>query len=228
MVVPAVTRNRWKNIEALTANYQNVYGTSGLHPVFCNEHQKSDLDLLEQRLATMRDIAIGECGLDGHTAESDMADQQFYFNAQLELAKRFQLPVIIHARGAIEKVILTLKDQKLSNASGNGVVHSYNGSLQQAHTLIDLGFTLSFGGPVTYDRSHKLHKLVQQLPVESMMLETDAPDQPPMGHRGQRNEPGHITTVLAAIATLRKQDPALIADHSNKNAKRLFALPESL
>lgn len=228
MVVPAVTRSRWKNIEAVAGNYKHVFRTSGLHPVFCNEHQKSDLDLLEQRLATMRDVAIGECGLDGHTTTSDITDQQFYFNAQLELAKRFQMPVIIHARSAIENVILTLKDQKLSKSTGNGVVHSYNGSQQQAHTLIDLGFTLSFGGPVTYDRSLKLHKLVQKLPIESIMLETDAPDQPPMKYQYKRNEPGYITTILAAVASLRKQDPALIADHSNKNAKLLFALPEGL
>ena len=238
MVIPAVTRDQWGKIQSLSKKYSGVFATAGLHPVFCNQHQHSDLDLLEHTLQTQQVVAIGECGLDGSIAEPDPDAQPFYFAAQLDLAKRYQLPVIIHARSAIEKVIITLKKHNLSNAQGNGVIHSYNGSLQQAHRLIDLGYKVSFGGPVTYPRSRKLQSLVKQLPMDAMMLETDAPDQPPHQppdkadtstntHKKQRNEPGNITSVLQAVATLRGQSASEIAETSNQNARQLFNLPDT-
>lgn len=225
MVVPAVTRARWAGIEALSSNYSNVFATAGLHPAFCSEHRKQDLDALEQQLTGSGSVAIGECGLDGFISPAHFTAQQFYFSAQLDLAKQYSLPVIIHARQAVEQVILTLKKHQLTNPSGNGVIHSYNGSLQQAHTLIDMGYLVSFGGSITYPRAKKLHSLVKQLPLDSIMLETDAPDQPAVGQQGERNEPACLTQVLAAAARIRNQSPSLIANAANDNAKRLFNLP---
>jgi len=169
---------------------------TGLHPVFCNKHHTNDLVLLEKKLHEDKPVAIGECGLDGFINNTSLAVQKNYFSVQLELSKQFGLPAIIHARDAVEEVILLLRQHALDNRNGNGVIHSYNGSLQQAHRLIDLGYLLSFGGPVSYTRSHKVHNLVKKLPLESMMLETDAPDQPTLKNRGNRNEPAYINEVI--------------------------------
>lgn len=239
MVIPAVTRDRWEIIQLLAKKYAGVFATAGLHPVFCRQHQPPDLDALEQTLQQQHPVAIGECGLDGFIDEPDFETQKFYFVAQLEMAKQYQLPVIIHARNAVEEVLLTLKQQGLNNAQGNGVVHSYNGSLQQAHRLLDLGYKISFGGPLTYPRSRKLHTLVKNLPLDAIMLETDAPDQPPSQTPGKprnssreydtphRNEPGYITGVLQTAATLRNQTTAEIADASNQSARQLFSLQQA-
>lgn len=224
MVVPAVTRARWTQVDSVSKAYKNVFATAGLHPAFCDYHQPEDLIKLEAKLNEGNCVAIGECGLDGFIKNTPPALQKTYFSAQLELGKQFELPVIIHARNAIEEVILLLRHHALSNKNGNGVIHSYNGSLQQAHRLIDLGYKLSFGGPVSYDGSHKLHELVKKLPFESIMLETDAPDQPTMNNRGNRNEPAFINSVLKAIATLRNKHPQDIAELSNNNAQQLFNL----
>lgn len=224
MVVPAVTRARWTQVEAVSKNYKNVFATAGLHPVFCDDHQTSDLDQLEKKLQKGNCVAIGECGLDGYIKNTPLTMQKNYFAAQLELGKTFNLPVIIHARDAVEEVILLLKHHRLNNKTGNGVVHSYNGSLQQAYRLIDLGYRLSFGGPLSFTRSRRLHALVKKLPLDAMMLETDAPDQPTMKNRGNRNEPAYIGEVLTTIAALRNESATDIADSSNHNAQQLFNL----
>ena len=228
MIVPAVTRERWTHVDAVSKNYKNVFSTAGLHPVFCNKHHTNDLVLLEKKLHEDKPVAIGECGLDGFINNTSLAVQKNYFSVQLELSKQFGLPAIIHARDAVEEVILLLRQHALDNRNGNGVIHSYNGSLQQAHRLIDLGYLLSFGGPVSYTRSHKVHNLVKKLPLESMMLETDAPDQPTLKNRGNRNEPAYINEVLMAVAALRKESIDVIAESSNRNAKRLFNLQKIL
>ena len=236
MIIPAVTRDRWEFIRSMAEKYTGVFATAGLHPIFCDQHQRSDLESLEKTLQKQSLTAIGECGLDGSIEEQTREPQKFFFKAQLEMAKQYQLPVIIHARKAVEDVILTLKQHAINNPQGNGVVHSYNGSLQQAHRLLDLGYKLSFGGPVTYSGSRKLHSLVRKLPLDAIMLETDAPDQPPNHipgepqikstepHTKKRNEPAYINKVLQAVATLRSQTAAEIADTSNCNARELFSL----
>lgn len=224
MIVPAVTRARWSLVENVALQYKNVFPAAGLHPVFCNQHQRTDLDLLDKKLAAKNCIAVGECGLDGTLSNTTV--QKFYFNAQIELARQYTLPLIIHARNAVEDVILLLRKHQLCNAAGNGVVHSYNGSLHQARRLIDLGYLLSFGGPVTNPGAHKPHTLVKGLPLESIMLETDAPDQTVAKYRGMRNEPAYITEVLQSIAALRDEDANKIASVCNANAQRLFNLPE--
>lgn len=224
MVVPAVTSARWTHVDSISNNYKNVFATAGLHPVFCDDHKTTDLDRLEKKLHDNAHVAIGECGLDGFIKNTPLSLQKIYFSAQLELGKQFGMPVIIHAREAVEEVILLLRHHALNNKNGNGVIHSYNGSLQQAHRLIDLGYKLSFGGPATYTRSHKIHTLIKKLPIESMMLETDAPDQPTMDNRGNRNEPAFVSKVLNTVATLRNQSPKEIAESSNNNAQQLFGL----
>ena len=106
----------------------------------------------------------------------------------------------------------------------SGVLHSFSGSEQQAQRLIDMGFYLSFGGPVTYERAKRLHRLVASLPLSAILLETDAPDQPGSGHRGERNEPAYLTEVLQAVSRLRDEAPDVIAEATRLNTCRLFKL----
>jgi len=218
MVIPATTQKRWQKIFALTERYENVYPTAGLHPVFIDQHTDDHLADLQNILADNSCKAIGECGLDGFHKELDYEKQKHFFEQQLLIAKEVNLPLIIHARNAVQDVIQLIK----SSGSTFGVIHSYNGSLEQARQLTDLGYLLSFGGAVTYDRATRLHKLVKELPLESLMVETDAPDQPPSQHKGKRNEPAYLTEIVAAIARIKGTTSAEIAQQSNANAKRLF------
>ena len=169
-------------------------------------------------------VAIGECGLDYFTAGAAKADQQRLFAAQLALAREFDLPIVVHARRAVEDVI------RMVRASGHyhGLVHSFSGSLQQAQRLIDLGYRLSFGGAVTYDRARRLRALVAALPLESLLLETDAPDQSDAAHEGERNEPAWLVDVWQAVSALREEDAETVARVTTANAVELFGLPATI
>ena len=220
MIIPATTRDRWQKVFEICKQYDNVYPTAGLHPVFIDQH--TDLDLLELKSALLTNncIAIGECGLDGFHKQLDYKKQIAFFDQQISLAQELDLPLIIHARSAVQDVI-----QQIKSSSTIGVVHSYNGSIEQAQQLIDMGFLLSFGGAVTYGRATRLRKLVKEVPLKSLMVETDAPDQPTSLHRGHRNEPANLVEVVSTIAELKGTTSAEIAQQSNANAKQLFRIP---
>jgi TatD DNase family protein len=163
---------------------------------------------------------VGECGLDFFIPQLDPVRQRFYFRAQLEIARDCELPVVIHARRAVEEVIATVR----SVGGLSGVVHSYPGSEEQARQLYELGFMLGIGGPVTYERASRLRRLVAAMPLDRLLLETDSPDQPGSLHRGQRNEPARLAEVLDVVARLRGAEPADIAQATTDNARRLFGI----
>jgi TatD DNase family protein len=222
MVIPATVQSRWVKVQSLAREYHNVHASFGLHPLFCDQHKTRDLQQLPLQLN--HGVAIGECGLDKQKDTTDFDTQRYYFDAQIEIAKEIAKPLIIHARNSVEQVILMLRQAGFNLPNGNGVVHSFNGSVEQAHRLIDIGFKLSFGGPVTFPNARKIHHLIETLPLHAIMLETDAPDQPGAQHRGARNEPQWLPEVLHAVATLRTESPEHIAATSNNNARRLFGL----
>jgi TatD DNase family protein len=188
--------------------------------MFCHEHKDADLQLLADWIEQEQPVAIGECGLDFYIDNPNRERQLELFEAQLEIAREYNLPVIIHARKAVEDVIITL--QKYPGLIG--VLHSYSGSLQQANRLIDMGFLVSFGGPVTYPNANRLHQLVAALPLESIMLESDSPDQPDVEHRGQRNEPSYLQQILHKISEIREEPVDVIAAQTTSNAQRLFGI----
>ena len=164
-----------------------------------------------------RAVAVFDRGLDYYVDGLDRAMQARYFDAQLRLAREFDLPVIVHARRAVEDVIIAVR--KVGGL--RGVVHSYAGSLEQARQLEEAGFLLGFGGPATYPGANRIRKVVAGVPLEQVLLETDAPDQPLHGHQGQRNEPCRLPGVLEAIAEIRGEDAAIIAATTTANAERL-------
>lgn len=220
IVVPATTAARWPRLAALCDNSPRLHASFGLHPMFLAEHAESHLDDLPQWLEDHHAVAIGECGLDYFIDDMQPDRQRRYFTRQLEIAREMDLPVIIHARRAEEEVIHTIRRVK----PPRGVVHSFAGSREQARQLADLGFMIGIGGPVTHDRAKRLRRTVAAIPLDTLLLETDAPDQPGASHRGQRNEPAWMTEVLDVIASLREEDAASIAAATAANAHRLFHL----
>ncbi|MEJ1355600.1 MAG: TatD family hydrolase [Candidatus Sedimenticola sp. (ex Thyasira tokunagai)] len=219
-VVPAIKRAWWPAIRSLCLSHPCLYPAYGLHPMFLSDHQEGDIQQLEQWLKNEQAVAVGECGLDFYIDNPDRERQRQLFEAQLELAASFQLPVIIHARKSVEEVIGTLRN----HPKVRGVLHSYSGSEQQARRLIDMGFMLGFGGPVTYPRANRLHKLVSGLPLESLLLESDAPDQPDADHQGGRNEPAFLRNILQHIAQRRSISCDQLATATSDNARRLFGI----
>lgn len=220
-IVPAVTAAGWPKLRNVCAGHTGLYPAYGLHPMFLGEHREPHLHELRAWLERERPVAIGECGLDYFIDELDPVAQAVYFDAQLRLAREFDLPVIVHARRAVDAVTAAIR--KVGRL--RGVIHSFSGSRQQAEQLWEQGFMLGLGGPVTYERASRLRALAAAMPLEWLLLETDAPDQPDAAIRGERNEPSRLTTMLETIARLRGVTPSEVAAATSANAERLFALP---
>lgn len=220
-VVPAVEAAEWPKLREVCRAADGLHPAYGLHPMYLAAHRPGHLEDLRGWIERERPVAVGECGLDYYVEGLDHAAQQACFDAQLRLAREFELPVIVHARRAVDAVIASLR-----RVGGlRGVVHSWSGSEEQAGQLWKLGFLLGIGGPVTYERARRLRRLVATMPLEYLLLETDAPDQPDAGIRGQRNEPARLAAVLDAVAALRRQPREDIARATTANAARLFGLP---
>jgi TatD DNase family protein len=220
LIVPAIHRASWEKVRLLSEGTSGIHPAYGLHPIFLADHRPEHLGELAQWLREHRAIAVGEIGLDFFLPELDRETQRAYFHKQLEIAREFDLPVILHARAALEEVTLALR--RIGGL--RGVVHSFSGSLVQAEQLWKLGFHMGIGGPVTYERAQRLRGIVANMPIEFLLLETDAPDQPDAGHRGQRNEPARLREILRTVATLRHTSEDDLATATTDNARRLFAI----
>jgi TatD DNase family protein len=220
IVVPAIDRASWPRIESLCRDHTQAHAAYGLHPIYLDQHQPGHVDELRAWLETHDAVAVGEIGLDYFLPELDVERQREYFQQQLRVARDVDLPVIVHARRAMDEVTSTMR-----HIGGlRGVVHSFSGSLQQAQKLWDMGFHLGIGGPVTYERAQRLRHIVATMPVERLLLETDAPDQPGACHRGERNEPANLVEVLHVIAGLRGESPENLAAATTRNARELFGI----
>jgi TatD DNase family protein len=219
-IIPGVDAASWPRIQALCTPGSGLYAAYGLHPLFMRQHRPEHLAALSQWLETHQPVAVGEIGLDFYVKGVDAEEQRSYFRQQLVLAREFELPVIVHARAAMDEVTTALR-----RAGGlRGVVHSFAGSQQQAEQLWKLGFHIGIGGPVTYERAQRLRRIVTNMPIEYLLLESDAPDQPLSTHRGERNEPTRVAEILQCVAGLRNEDPATVAAATTANARRLFAI----
>jgi len=219
-IVPAIHAEGWSNLRAICARYAGLHAAYGLHPVYLPQHRDDDVERLRAMVRRERPVAIGECGLDYFVDGLDHARQQALFDAQLRIAREVDLPVIVHARRAVDAVIAAIR--RIGGL--RGVVHSFSGSRQQAEMLWREGFLLGLGGPVTYERANRLRTLAATMPAEHLLLETDAPDQPDAAARGARNEPARLVNVLDVIAQLRGESPDAIARATTRNAERLFGL----
>jgi TatD DNase family protein len=222
IVIPATTAQRWQKVKQVSEDYEGVYPTYGLHPMFMDSHQAQHISELDAWLDRENPIAVGECGLDFFIGREDEVQQIKIFNDQLQLAKNHRLPVIIHVRKAMDQTISLLR----KSAPLTGVIHSFAGSQQQADQLIDLGFKLGIGATVGFERAKKLRSVVATVPDTGLLIESDAPDQPGANHRGERNEPAFIIEQLAMVALLRNVSENELAQTLLRNTNDLFGFKD--
>ncbi|HHW7566998.1 TPA: TatD family hydrolase [Mannheimia haemolytica] len=201
-----------------------VYGL-GLHPLYIQQHQEQDLILLENLLSQREPqcTAVGEIGLEKAVAEvctpSLWNKQCDFLEAQLALAKRFNLPVNLHSRKSHDQLFVFLKKSQLPKT---GVVHGFAGSYEQAKRFVDLGYKIGVGGTITYERANKTREAIRKLPLDSLLLETDSPDMPVFGFQGQPNRPERLLVTFNSLCELRTESPNLIAETIWQNSERLF------
>ena len=236
-VIPAVGRSNWNQVKVLAHRYGDVYAL-GIHPLYVPQAHEEDLQALDQLLHECKDdpqlVAVGEIGLDffePSLCTPEMRDKQWtFYTAQLKLAQKHRLPVILHVRRSADLLLKGLRKNKVIG----GIAHAFNGSLQQAQTFIDGGFVLGFGGALTFERALQLRRLATQLPIDGLVMETDAPDIPPQwlyqtqearlaGVPQGRNEPADLPRIADVLAQCRGMSPAQLAAASLRNARR--ALP---
>lgn len=224
IVVPAVCASRWDAVLSVCNQVAPVkcIPALGMHPCFLAEHQADDILLLAQYLQTHPEVkALGECGLDLFIEEPREQQQIALFDAQIELAKQFELPLLLHGRRAVDQVIKRLRQYR---PTAGGVLHAFSGSEQQAKQLWDLGFYIGLGGSITYDRAQRLRRVAKAVPLESILLETDAPDMPMNGFQGEPNWPHRVGYAARTLAEIRGVDVAEIAQQTSANARRLLRL----
>lgn len=219
-VIPAVAAWNFDTVEALAARLPGSACAFGIHPLYVDRAGDDALDLLRLRLETGAAVAVGEIGLDGFEAEPDPARRERFLAEQLKLARAFDLPVILHVRRAQDRVLKYLRRHRVRG----GIAHAFNGSLQQARAFIDLGFCLGFGGAMSYSGSTRIRALAAALPLESLVLETDAPDIPPAWRTGGRNEPADLVRIAGVLAGLRGETLDAIAAETTANACRVLGL----
>ncbi|CAN7696261.1 TatD family hydrolase [Pseudomonas umsongensis] len=223
MVVLGVYQGNWQRVWELVQSDPDLHAAFGLHPVYLEDHRPEHLTELADwlgRLAGHRQLcAVGEIGLDYFIETLDRERQQALFDAQLQLAVDFHLPALIHVRRSHAAVIATLKRFKLKRA---GIIHAFAGSQEEAREYIKLGFKLGLGGAATWPQALRMHRVLARLPLESVVLETDAPDMAPAMFPGQRNSPAHLPAICTALAQIMSLAPEQLATASSANARDLF------
>jgi TatD DNase family protein len=219
IVVPAVERANFGAVTSVCREFPGCVPAYGIHPMYVDRAEPADLDALRTTLQREPAVAVGEIGLDRHLEPRDDGRQEFYFVEQLKIARELGLPVILHVRRAIDPI---LKQLRRIGVPG-GIAHAFNGSRQQAEEFIKLGFVLGFGGAMTYPRAARIRELAASLPLEAIVLETDAPDIPPAWIAGMRNTPDQLPRIAAELAALRNLPVADIIATTTRNVRR--ALP---
>ncbi|MBS3020127.1 putative metal-dependent hydrolase YjjV [Comamonas sp. PE63] len=239
LVIPAVQRSHWQDVIALAHRHGDSYAL-GIHPLYTPGAQESDIAALRELLSQQRGdphmVAVGEIGLDFFVPGLDEQRQIWFYEQQIRLAREFGLPVILHVRKSSDRLLKTLRQHRVVG----GIAHAFNGSVQQAQAFIDLGFKLGFGGAITYERALKLRELAASLPLQALVLETDAPDIPPhwlyttaeqraAGQPQGRNSSAELPRIAAEIAQLRGMGIEQLAQASTANARAaLSGLPAFL
>jgi len=241
-VIPAVERANWAKVRGVAHRYGDVYAL-GIHPLYVPQAQDDDLQALDELLTLSRGdprlVAVGEIGLDYFVpilCEPDLREKQWHFyTAQLQLARKHGLPVILHVRRSADMLLKGLRQTQVQG----GIAHAFNGSLQQAQAFIDLGFVLGFGGAMTFERATQLRHLAATLPLSAIVLETDAPDIPPQwvyrtaeqraqGQAQGRNEPAELPLIACTLADLRGGDLDEMTRLTSKNCIAALSIQVSI
>ncbi|MEB2302208.1 TatD family hydrolase [Lysinibacillus xylanilyticus] len=222
MVVVGFDRKTIEKTMQLIEQYDFVYGVIGWHPVDAIDCRQEDLDWIEELAAHPKIVGIGETGLDYYWDKSPKDVQQALFRKQIHLAQKLNLPIIIHNRDATGDVVQILREENA--ASVGGVMHCFSGSVETAHECIAMNFMISLGGPVTFKNARMPKEVATEIPVEHLMIETDAPYLAPHPYRGKRNEPAFVPLVAEEIARLKGLTIEEIAQVTTTNAKKFFKI----
>jgi len=230
ILLPTVRVADAQHVQSLVSQYSNqipglVY-TLGIHPLYTNQAHESDLNLLEDEISKAltdpRFVGVGEIGLDYFVEGLDPNKQEHFFHAQLDLAEQFKLPVILHVRRSQDAILKALRRRKIPG----GIAHAFNGSFQQAEQFIELGFKLGFGGAATYERALQIRRLIKELPLESIVTETDAPDIPPAWLKAENlafNEPAFLPRIAKELAAIRGVSDSDFASAVWRNAMQVLS-----
>lgn len=223
IVVPAIDRQNCPEVVRLADQEDGVYAAVGIHPNSTEGWTRAWLGPLRDLARHPKVVAIGEIGLDYYWKRVPHETQHIAFAEQLELAAELDLPVIIHNRNSSDDVIRILRESSVAGRDNPGVLHSFSGDWQTAVSALDMGFYLGFTGPVTFKKAEALRQLVAKVPLDRLLVETDAPFLTPHPYRGKRNEPAYTAYVVERIAALHAVETAVLAAQTTANAERLFS-----
>ena len=207
---------------ALAAQYDAVYAALGIHPHDVKSIDEKTYDVVRELVRRPKVVAYGEIGLDFFRNRSPREVQLRFFGEQLEMADEFDLPVIIHDREAHAEILKMLTGWK---GKRGGIIHCFSGDAAMAKKCLDMGFYISIPGPVTYPKSDRLLEVVRQVPLDRLMVETDAPYLTPQPYRGKRNEPSYVVHTAKKVAEVKGLTPAEIGAATSKNARAVFGMP---
>jgi TatD DNase family protein len=209
----------------LASDYPPLFATVGIQPNHVAEAGPGDWDEVVGLAAREKVAALGETGLDRHWDYTPFAQQEDYFARHLGLARRHRLAVVIHCREAEADVVRMLRDDYERHGPVRGVMHSFTGDAATARDCLALGLHISFAGMVTYKNAQPLREVARDVPLDRLLVETDSPYLAPVPVRGKRNEPAFVAHTAALLASVRGLEPAVVAEHTTRNARTLFGLP---
>lgn len=224
MVVVGFDHKTIKKAMELTERYPFIYAVVGWHPVDAIDCTEEDLKWIESLAAHPKVVGIGETGLDYHWDKSPKDIQQEVFRKQIQLAKKVKLPIIIHNRDATGDVVRILQEEEAKEVGG--IMHCFSGSVETARQCIDMNFLISLGGPVTFKNAKMPKQVAADIPLEKLLIETDAPYLAPHPYRGKRNEPAYVPLVAEEIASIKELSIEEVASMTTKNALALFKINE--
>ena len=207
---------------ALAERYDFIYSTVGWHPVDAIDMMPGDLEWIEELCKHEKVVAIGEIGLDYYWDKSPKDVQQRVFREQIRLARKLGMPIVIHNRDAHQDILHILKEEKAEEVGG--IMHCFSGSWETAKQCLDMNFHISFGGPVTFKNAKQPKEVLAQVPLDRLLIETDAPYLTPHPFRGKRNETGYVRLVAETAAEIRGMTLEEIAEITTNNAIRLLGL----
>ena len=221
LVIPGVRQADWRRVRGAALAHEGIFYCLGIHPWFVGEHTQEDLSLLERLLRNRPDkcIALGECGLD--RLAGDLANQWPWFEAQVTLARELDYPLVIHSVKTHDDIHGALRRL---DWHGRAVVHGFSGSYEQAAKLVDLGCSIGVGGVITRPGAHKTRDAVARLPLDALVLETDAPDMAPVGVEPGQNSPVYLGQILEALAALRSLPAEALACSLWRNTMALYRM----
>ncbi len=202
----------------LADKYPSVYAAVGVHPVDIDKAIVADVI---PYLSHPKVVSIGEIGIDLYWKKDNLDTQKQVFKDQIELAIKYDLPVVVHTRESFNEAYEVVKPYQ---GRIRGVFHAFSSGLEDAYKAIDLGFYIGLGGVVTFPKANMTHELAKNIPLEHILVETDSPFLTPVPYRGKRNEPGYTKYVVDEIAKIKQIDPKVVAETTSNNAIRLFKL----